>query len=90
MVTQATGHLIYQLDKKPAVSIYEDYLGLKREDLKVEPLANLAITYPLGTHLEGQSEYLLARCDSYWSRRIAYLYRRSASGQFGSTDDWRP
>lgn len=58
-VTRAAGRVVYQLDKLPAVSIYEDYLGIKREDLMGEPLAHVAITYPLGTSIEGQSEYLL-------------------------------
>lgn len=58
-VTRASGRVIYQLDRQPAVTIYEDYLGIKREDLMNEPLAHVAITYPLGTAVEGQSEYLL-------------------------------
>ncbi|MFA5975586.1 MAG: FIST N-terminal domain-containing protein [Elusimicrobiota bacterium] len=57
-VTRSAGHVIYQLDKRPAVSIYEDYLGLKRESLE-EPLAHTAIIYPLGTAVAGREEYLL-------------------------------
>ena len=58
-VTRVSGHVFHQLDKRPSVSIYEDYLGLKREELLEESLAHLAITYPLGTPMEGQSEYVL-------------------------------
>lgn len=58
-VTRSSGHIIYQLDGRPAISIYEDYLGIKREELLQEPLANVTITYPLGTEAHGQSEYLL-------------------------------
>jgi hypothetical protein len=58
-VTRAQGHVIYQLDRQPAVSIYEDYLGLKKEDLLEDPLAPYSIAYPLGTPLEGHPEFLL-------------------------------
>ena len=58
-VTRASGHVVYQLDGRPAVSIYEDFLGLKREELMQEPLASVTLTYPLGTEVRGGSEYLL-------------------------------
>jgi hypothetical protein len=58
-VTRASGHIIYQLDGRPAVSIYEDYLGLKREELMQDPLTNVTLTYPLGTEIRGRGEYLL-------------------------------
>lgn len=58
-VTRVSGHIVHQLDRRPAISIYEDYLGLKREELIEDPLAHLAITYPLGTSQEGQPEYIL-------------------------------
>jgi len=58
-VTRVSGHVIHQLDKRPAISIYEDYLGLKREECVQESLAHLAMTYPLGASMEGQSEYVL-------------------------------
>lgn len=58
-VTRSEGRIVYQLDKRPAISIYEDYLGLKHTELTDEPLANTTISYPLGFSCEGQSEYLL-------------------------------
>ncbi len=58
-VTRSSGHIIYQLDNEPAVSIYEDYLGIKREELMEEPLAHVAMSYPLGTEIPGRTEYLL-------------------------------
>ncbi|HVO32826.1 MAG TPA: FIST N-terminal domain-containing protein [Elusimicrobiota bacterium] len=57
VVTRAEGHVLYELDGRPAVSIYEDYLGAKREEL--EPLASISMTYPLGSPLPGQRDYLL-------------------------------
>jgi hypothetical protein len=58
-VTRAQGHVIYQLDHRPAVSIYEDYLGIKKEELLEDPLAQWAMAYPLGTAIGGQQELLL-------------------------------
>lgn len=58
-VTKSKGSVVYELDNKPAVSIYEDYFGAKAEDLRKEPLARMAITYPLGIKLLGLDEYLI-------------------------------
>ncbi|MCH7605115.1 FIST C-terminal domain-containing protein, partial [Patescibacteria group bacterium] len=46
-------------DNRPAISIYEDYFGEKAEDLKKEPLARMAITYPLGIKIPELDEYLI-------------------------------
>ncbi|TSC71637.1 MAG: hypothetical protein G01um101448_1119, partial [Parcubacteria group bacterium Gr01-1014_48] len=58
-VTKAKGSVVDELDNRPAVSIYEDYFGEKAEDLRKEPLARMAITYPLGIKLPGMEEYLI-------------------------------
>lgn len=58
-ITQATGSVIHTLDRKPAISIYEDFLGVTPAELKEESIARMAITYPLGTPPEGRGEYLL-------------------------------
>jgi hypothetical protein len=41
------------------VSIYEEYFGKKAEELKSEPLARMAITYPLGLRIPNSDEYLI-------------------------------
>ncbi len=59
-VTKSTGSVLHELDGKPAVKIYEDYFGAERaEELKKEPLAKLAITYPLGMKVAGSDELLI-------------------------------
>ncbi len=58
-VTRSLGNVVYQLDHRPAVSIYEDYLGLKRQELMDDTLANMTLSYPLGTEMQGHAEYLL-------------------------------
>jgi len=58
-VTKSEGAVLYELDHKPAISIYEENFGQKAEDLRKEPLARMAITYPLGLKVEGLDEYLI-------------------------------
>ncbi len=61
-VTKADGAELIELNGAPAVKIYEDYLGKKTEELKKEPLARLAIVYPLGIVAEtAQGEEYLIR-----------------------------
>ena len=58
-VTKSQGAVLEELDGKPAVSIYEEHFGRKAEDLRKEPLAIMAITYPLGMSVEGSDELLI-------------------------------
>ncbi len=58
-VTKSEGAVVYSLDNRPAVSVYEDYFGAKAEALRKEPLARMAITYPLGIKIPGLDEYLI-------------------------------
>ncbi len=58
-VTKAWSNSILEIDHRPAVSIYEDYLGKDANELKKEPLARIAITYPLGMKIEDEQEYLI-------------------------------
>ena len=58
-VTKSKGAVLYELDHKPAVSIYEDYFGTQADVLRREPLARLAITYPLGIKVPDLEEYLI-------------------------------
>jgi hypothetical protein len=58
-VTKSKGNILYELDNKPAVHIYEEYFGKKAEELKSEPLARMAIIYPLGQRIPNSDEYLI-------------------------------
>ena len=59
-VTRAEGAVLHELDRRPAIGIYEDYFGAKAEELRKEALARLAITYPLGLKIpEYEEEYLI-------------------------------
>lgn len=58
-VTKSKGEVLYELDHKPAVYIYEDYFGISANTLAKSPLARLAITYPLGIKIPELDEYLI-------------------------------
>ncbi|MDO8408007.1 MAG: FIST N-terminal domain-containing protein [bacterium] len=58
-VTKSDGAVLHELDHRPAVSIYEDYFGAEAEALRREPLARMAITYPLGLKVPDLDEYLI-------------------------------
>lgn len=58
-VTKSQGSILYELDSKPAIGIYEEYFGQMADELRKEKLAKLAITYPLGMKVEGHDEMLL-------------------------------
>lgn len=58
-VTKSDGAVLKELDGKPAVKIYEDYFEGKADALRKEPLARIAITYPLGLKVPGYDEYLI-------------------------------
>lgn len=59
VVTRARANVLYEIDDKPAVRIYEEYFGKDAEELREEPLARIAIMYPLGVSVPGEEEYLL-------------------------------
>lgn len=60
-VTKAEGTTLYELDGKPAFSIYEDYFGDAAKKFK-NALSLPAVTYPLGMKTgEGKSEYYMIR-----------------------------
>ena len=59
-ITKSSGAVIHEINNAPAIKIYEDYFG--KEEAKVlhtEPLAKLAITYPLGMKVAGSDELLI-------------------------------
>jgi hypothetical protein len=57
-ITKVQGNVIKKIDGKPAVSIYEDYFGRSREEIK-KSIIGMSIYYPLGLYVPGEAEYLL-------------------------------
>ena len=59
-ITKVTGAVINEIDGKPAIELYEEYLGKEKADtLKEVTLAKLALSYPLGIKDANSSEMLL-------------------------------
>ena len=60
LVTRAEGTTLYELDGKPASSIYEDYFGEEHlSELHEGLLTALAISYPLGVFMKDSNDVVL-------------------------------
>ena len=59
VATKSRGTILYELDNRPAIKLYEEYFGMSSEDLLKDVLAKLAIRYPLGVKLPYMEEYLV-------------------------------
>ncbi|RJP27407.1 MAG: hypothetical protein C4533_08095 [Candidatus Omnitrophota bacterium] len=57
-VTRSTGNIVYEIDSRPAVELYEDYLAAKIKKLKID-LNRISVLYPIGIYISGREEYLL-------------------------------
>lgn len=58
-VTKSAGAVVQEINNKPAIKVYEDYFGKQAEEMKKEPLAKMAITYPLGMKIKASDEFLV-------------------------------
>jgi len=56
VVTKAKGTTLYELDGKPAFSIYKDYFGERASDFK-KALSLAAVSYPLGMETKGTDQF---------------------------------
>ena len=58
IATKASGMKLFELDGKPAFSIYEDYFGARSVDFK-KALSLAAVSYPLGMKTKGRDELMI-------------------------------
>lgn len=58
-VTRAKVNIIKEIDKKPAIDIYENYFEKTFDELKGIGIGKLGISYPLGTRIKENNEYLI-------------------------------
>jgi len=58
VVTNSVSNIINSIDEKPAVLLYEEYLGYDFDKLR-KYLKKLSISYPIGVFIPGEEEYLL-------------------------------
>lgn len=59
IATRSSGSVLYELDHRPAIAIYEEYFGTHAAEMRTEPLARMAITYPIGLRITDMDEYLI-------------------------------
>lgn len=57
-ITKSKGNIADEIDGKPAVKIYEEYLACDISKLKKE-LKHISLLYPIGIYLPEEEEYLL-------------------------------
>ncbi len=59
-ITKISGTVIHEIDEKPAIELYEEFLGKEKAAmLKEVTLAELALSYPLGVTDKSSGEMLL-------------------------------
>ena len=58
-ITKARNNIIHTIDDKPALHIYEEYLGPEAEQIKKGNFSPHSILYPLGIYMEQHRQYLL-------------------------------
>ena len=58
-LTKAKLNIIKEIDKRPAIALYQDYLGKSIDELKNEGIARIGASFPLGMKLKGKEAYLL-------------------------------
>ncbi|MEW6515689.1 MAG: FIST N-terminal domain-containing protein [candidate division FCPU426 bacterium] len=58
-VTKSHGNRLLEMNGVPAIRLYQEYFGEYTERMRTQPLARLAICYPLGLPVQSSSEYLL-------------------------------
>ncbi len=60
VVNKVDGHIIKMIDGKKACNIYEEYFGEEvQNNRRSKQRSRMAIMYPLGIYIEGETEYLL-------------------------------
>ena len=58
-LTKAKLNIIKEIDRRPAIALYEDYLGKDIDELKNEGIAKIGASFPLGMKLREKEAYLL-------------------------------
>lgn len=58
-VTRASGAVVHEIDNKPAISLYQEFIGEESDKLKEVTLAEIALSYPVGLIVEHSKEMLL-------------------------------
>lgn len=59
IATKSKGNILYELDSKPAIQMYEERFGEQTIVSTTEPFAKMAITYPLGIIAPNKDGFLI-------------------------------
>lgn len=58
-VTRSRGNRLCEINDRPAMQLYDEYFGEYSQRMRSEPMARLAVYYPLGLAVPESDEYLL-------------------------------
>ncbi len=58
-ITKAQSHVLCTIDDKPAVHIYEEFLGTTAAEIKKNIFTSHTLSYPLGIYMPEERQYLL-------------------------------
>ena len=65
-ITRAEANVLYELDGRPASSVYEEYLGPRGMELiRHAELTRLTVAYPLGVQTDADGQFLLRNVLSF-------------------------
>ncbi|MBI3324316.1 MAG: FIST C-terminal domain-containing protein [Candidatus Omnitrophica bacterium] len=68
-ITRAQDNVVYELDGKPASSVYEEYLGATgMAAIQQTKLSRVAVAYPLGIRIDQPGRFLLRHVLSFGER----------------------
>ena len=81
--TKVADNVLYEIDGRPAVGIYEEYLAANRNTLQKE-LKHISVLYPIGIYLPGEEEYLLRNVSRIEDNGALVLH-----GEIGQGDEIR-
>lgn len=57
-ITRSSFNIVKEIDRSPAIELYNEYLGKARGELIKEGIGKLGCNYPLGVHIKGKNKYL--------------------------------
>ena len=57
-ITRSSSNILKEIDRRPAIELYNEYLGKAPGELSREGIGKLGCSYPLGIHIKDKDTYL--------------------------------
>jgi len=57
-ITKASSNIIEEIDNRKAIQLYEEYIGKTSDELKIEGIAKIGTSYPLGIRIKEKTAYI--------------------------------